>query len=106
MDALYILALINHCWDQNYKRTSLSPQLTRLKSEGLLIRGKGNNWMLTERARDQLESPEFTPIPFNNDPETYEGPNDSFQQFLGTGGNQLPLVSNEFPPGNTLPGEE
>ncbi|WP_226635504.1 hypothetical protein [Brevundimonas poindexterae] len=48
MDALSILAAINDRWEIGLARTSLSPQLSRLKAEGKL-RLVGKDWSLVQK---------------------------------------------------------
>ena len=55
MTALGLLARINNKYGVDYPRTSLSPQLTRLKNDGKIER-RGNVWYLLGQAPQKAET--------------------------------------------------
>lgn len=54
-----LLAAINQKFSTDYPRTSLSPQLSRLKSEGRLTR-EGNRWSLVQAGGEKIEPGQST----------------------------------------------
>lgn len=75
MPAVDILAKLHERFGFDYPRTSLSPQLSRLKAEGMLVR-EGMNWRLADTSAETNEAaddPSAAPIsqpvgPFAGDP--------------------------------------
>lgn len=63
MTAIDMLAEINQKFGTAYPRTSLSPQLSRLKNDGK-IRRKGTIWRLAKCAPDKIEA---------SDPNLFQG---------------------------------
>ncbi|MFG1271646.1 hypothetical protein [Xanthobacter flavus] len=63
MTALQILPLVNERLNVDYPRTSLSPQLSRLKAEGVLLRD-GIVWSLA-KAPETNEAPAHAEAPIN-----------------------------------------
>lgn len=61
LTALEILNKINAHLGVSYPRTSLSPQLSRLKSDGLLRR-EGNVWRCANRSVDLVQQPTQTDL--------------------------------------------
>jgi hypothetical protein len=57
LTALDILDLINMRLGVKYPRTSLSPQLSRLKADGRIER-VGNVWRITRRLADLIQQPD------------------------------------------------
>lgn len=58
MTALEILAAIKERFSTDYPRTSLSPQLSRLRADGRIERAGGNVWRLTSRLINYVEAPQ------------------------------------------------
>jgi hypothetical protein len=56
LTALDILPTVNAKLGTDYPRTSLSPQLSRLKSEGRIIKAEGNFWRLPDDAAETNEA--------------------------------------------------
>lgn len=69
MKALEILQGVNVFLRTNYPRTSLSPQLSRLKSEGRIVLN-GNQWCLAPRPPEDIFGPPLVASRKND-----EGPN-------------------------------
>ena len=67
LDAMAILVEINERWKKDYARTSLSPQLSRLKQEGRLIY-VNQKWLLAEKdkASDVQPSEAYVGEPSKN----------------------------------------
>ncbi|QEN88747.1 hypothetical protein FZC33_21660 [Labrys sp. KNU-23] len=61
MTALEILPEINAALNVDYPRTSLSPQLSRLKADGIVMR-EGNVWSLVEWATGNDEASDNAPM--------------------------------------------
>lgn len=61
MTALEILAAINFKFETDYPRTSLSPQLSRLKTDGKIERD-GTVWKLRNRLMNLVEPPQQTDL--------------------------------------------
>jgi len=72
MDALTILFTINYRLGSNFARTSLSPQLSRLKEDGFVTLRFGNS----RRMGNEEISPARPELPiFRETPKNDEGPN-------------------------------
>ena|SRR3984893_7836246 len=70
MDALTILYAINYRLGSNFARTSLSPQLSRLKEDGFVILTR-KIWKLTPNVNEEINPIQRSELTPKND----EGPN-------------------------------
>ena len=74
MDALTILFAINYRLGSNFARTSLSPQLSRLKEDGFVTLTR-KIWKLAPNGSEEI-SPARPELPiFREMPKNDEGPN-------------------------------
>lgn len=75
LSALEILTSINTKFETNYPRTSLSPQLSRLKAEGVLDR-RGMIWHLAEPKAEKEETVDDI---LGTEPSTASEPGGAFE---------------------------
>jgi hypothetical protein len=74
MDALTILFTINYRLGSNFARTSLSPQLSRLKEDGFVVLTR-KIWKLAPNGDDEISHARSELPIFREAPKNDEGPN-------------------------------